>query len=102
MVWTCTRPPTPTGTPLDTTGYTLALEEATGLWDRAFAEAAGLRDQAFTSIRQANENDGENEPAGRPRQPVNITAARARRCAGPERRSVIWGPTENTSLRILL
>ena len=54
----------PTATPLDTTRHTLALEEAIGLRDRAFAVAAGLWDRAFTLSRQANKNDGENEPAG--------------------------------------
>ena len=99
MVWTYPRPPsapTPTATPLDANGHTLALEEATRLRDRALAAAAGLRDhafaaaarlqdRAFASSRPANENDSENEPAGRQRLPVNIAAARARRGAGLER-----------------
>ena len=96
MVWTYPRPPsapTPTATPLDTTGHTLALEEAIRLWDsalaapaglldHAFAAAARLRDRAFASSRPANENDCENEPAGRPLRPVHIAAARAAAAQG--------------------
>ena len=109
-------PPHPLGhhwTPLDTTGHTLALEEATGLRDHAFAAAAGLRDHAFAAAAglqdcafasswSANENNGENEPAGRLQRPVNIAAARALSGAGPYLRSVIWGPAAKVIAKLVL